>query len=165
AFYISVRATISTFPAIIGDSYYNEWKGKYKTDKWRRIIYEEVKFEPVVKSIVHKDETKEEVVQEGYTEKIAKLHEDYNPDEEYTPREQRKEFDAVGMLGKILVQDDGTCVVGGYCLSNDEGIATNAPTGYKVMERVEKDIVMISFHQSNWTQEQLRKLYNLIGTV
>ncbi len=69
------------------------------------------------------------------------------------------------MLGKILVQDDGTCVVGGYCLSNDEGIATNAPTGYKVMERVEKDIVMISFHQSNWTQEQLRKLYNLIGTV
>ncbi|MDQ0246497.1 hypothetical protein J2S09_004101 [Bacillus fengqiuensis] len=31
---------------------------------------------------------------------------------------------AVGLLGKLLVGDDGTCQVNGYCKPNGQGITT-----------------------------------------
>ena len=64
----------------------------------------------------------------------------------YVPREQRPEWSAVGMMGKLLVHDDGTCVVNGFCKSNDSGIATSTTsttTGYRVMKRVSENIVQI----------------------
>ena len=40
---------------------------------------------------------------------------------------------AICMLGKLLVYDDGTCEVGGYCKPNKDGIATKSESGYRVM--------------------------------
>ncbi|MFC6602912.1 peptidase G2 autoproteolytic cleavage domain-containing protein [Ectobacillus funiculus] len=42
----------------------------------------------------------------------------------YIPRMKRPEWVAVGMLGKLLIRDDGTCKVNSYCQPNDDGIAT-----------------------------------------
>ncbi|GAA3324898.1 hypothetical protein GCM10020331_054600 [Ectobacillus funiculus] len=48
---------------------------------------------------------------------------------------KRPEWVAVGMLGKLLIRDDGTCKVNSYCQPNDDGIATASDKGYRVMER------------------------------
>lgn len=51
----------------------------------------------------------------------------------------------VTLLGQVLVLDDGTCVVNGYCLPNKDGIATASPSGYKVMKRVSDNQILIFF--------------------
>lgn len=51
----------------------------------------------------------------------------------------------VTLLGQVLVTDDGTCVVNGYCLPNKDGIATASPTGYKVMKRISDNQILIFF--------------------
>ncbi|MFE4403911.1 peptidase G2 autoproteolytic cleavage domain-containing protein, partial [Bacillus subtilis] len=61
----------------------------------------------------------------------------------YIPRSQRPEWVAVGLLGKLLVRDDGTCEVNSYCKSNDEGIATKANQGYRVLERTGPNQVLV----------------------
>ena len=48
----------------------------------------------------------------------------------YTPRAERPEWDAVGMLGVLNVRDDGTCHVNGFCKVADGGIATASDKGY-----------------------------------
>ena len=47
------------------------------------------------------------------------------------------------MLGKLLVRDDGTCQVNGYCKPNNEGIATAADHGYRVMKRTGPNQVLV----------------------
>jgi len=166
-----VFGVISTNPAIIGDSYYNEWHGKYVTDKWGRIQYEDVvipaKYE---KQFVGVDEEgnkqhKEVLIEEERKEIQPILSKDYDNTQEYIPREERKEFAPVGMVGKLLIKQDGTAKKGGKVLSNDKGIATDSLVGYDVLEVASDEIIRIAFHQEVWTQEQLRKLYDLIGTV
>ena len=43
---------------------------------------------------------------------------------------------AVGTHGKLVVKDDGTCQVDGYCRPTDGGIATASDNGFYVMERI-----------------------------
>jgi len=50
---------------------------------------------------------------------------------------------AVGLVGKILVRDDGTCQVGGYCKPNNEGVATASENGYRVMKRTGQNQVLV----------------------
>jgi hypothetical protein len=50
---------------------------------------------------------------------------------------------AVGLIGQVLVRDDGTCEEEGYCWSNDDGIATAADNGYKVMKRTGPNQVLL----------------------
>jgi trimeric autotransporter adhesin len=42
---------------------------------------------------------------------------------------------AVGLIGQLLVRDDGTCKEGSYYKPNNEGIATDSVQRYRVMER------------------------------
>ena len=46
-------------------------------------------------------------------------------------------------MGKLVVVDDGTCEVNGFCAANDNGIGTNAETGYRVMERLDKNHIRV----------------------
>ncbi|RAV12214.1 hypothetical protein DQG23_35175 [Paenibacillus contaminans] len=95
----------------------------------------------------------EVLVKEGYVEEIIispagqeylpVLNPEWDSNMEYIPREQRKEWSAIGMMGKLLVRDDGTCVVNGYCTPNGNGIATRVTTGYRVMKRVAPNIILI----------------------
>lgn len=73
------------------------------------------------------------------------LNPDYDPDKPYVPRAERKEWAAVGMLGVLLVRDDRTCQINGYCKVADGGIATANETGWRVIARVNEHLVKIVF--------------------
>ncbi len=107
-----VIGVVSASPAIVGDSGAMDWRNKYMTDEWGRILYD----------------TDDDGV------KKPRLNPDYKPDEDYIPRMYRKEWSPIGLLGKLKVRQDGTLTVGGHCKCNDEGMATVSDTGYIVME-------------------------------
>lgn len=51
----------------------------------------------------------------------------------------------------INLPDDGTCEVNGYCLPDDDGIATAAVTGNRVINRITDNIVQIFIKQGRLT--------------
>lgn len=73
--------------------------------------------------------------------------EDYDPSREYHPRSERKEWSAVGILGQVVVRDDGTCQEGQLCKTDDNGVATLSQdnSGYLVLERTGDNSVKILF--------------------
>jgi hypothetical protein len=134
-----VVGIVSSSPALVGDSGAMRWKNKFLTDEWGRTLYEE-------KEVTIKENPKDENSPENtYKEIVPKINPEYDPDKPYIPREERPEWSAIGMLGKLLVRDDGTCQVGGYCKPNADGIATSSPTGYRVIKRINENIVKVIF--------------------
>lgn len=127
---------------VLGDSAEWNWSKRYLTDDFGRIIYEDydVEHEEV------KDENTGKVIEEAWTEHIhaPKENPEYNASRSYIKRADRPEWQIVGMMGKIYVRDDGSCVVNGYADVKD-GIATkaNGKTNMRVMERVTDNIVRV----------------------
>lgn len=72
-----------------------------------------------------------------------KLNPNYGPSKEYIPYSERPEFGIVGLLGQLIVVDDGTCTVGGYCTSGNNGIGTKSDKGYKVLKRIDSNHIKI----------------------
>lgn len=143
-----ILGIISGTAMVLGDNMAYEWKDKYVTDDYGRIVYDE----PVEEFIEYTDYVNLEDPSTWKTAKEStgfhvypKMNPDYNPDQEYVGRENRKEWDAVGLLGKIHVRDDGTCVVGGYAKVGTPGIATasETKTNMRVMKRITDNIVLI----------------------
>lgn len=126
----NIIGIVSATPTTIGNSP-DEWHRKYLTDEWGRFIQEEVEVEL-------KNGTK-------VIEKQFKLNPDYNPEQTYINRDDRKEWAAIGLMGQLLVRQDGSLQVGDYCTSNDEGIATKSESGYYVMEIISDKIVKVLF--------------------
>ena len=120
---------ISGKPAVIGDNFADDWQGMYLQDIYGRNITEH-------KSYDAEYDAEGNLIHEAYEADEFILNPDYNPDEKYIPRQQRKEWDAVGTHGKLVVRDDGTCQVDGYCRPTDGGIATASEDGFYVMERI-----------------------------
>ena len=81
---------ISGNPSIVGDSAWNKWNDKYLRDEFNAYILEDYE--------VINDEG-EAVVQQR-----RKLNPAYDPNVEYTPREERLEWDAVGLMGKLRIR-------------------------------------------------------------
>ena len=79
--------------------------------------------------------------------KCPKLNPEYDPDKEYINRENRKEWDTVGLLGKLYVNDDGSCKVGGYADVSSNGIvtATNEKGNMRVMKRITDNIIQVLY--------------------
>lgn len=127
---------------VLGDSAEWNWSKRYLTDDFGRIIYEDydVEHEEI------KDENTGKVIEEAWTEHIhaPKQNPEYNASQPYAKRADRPEWQIVGMMGKIYVRDDGSCIVNGYADVKD-GIATkaNGKTNMRVMDRVSDNIVRI----------------------
>ena len=127
---------------VLGDSAEWNWSKRYLTDDFGRIIYEDydVEHEEI------KDEETGKIIEEAWTEHIhtPKQNPEYDPSKPYIKRADRPEWQIVGMMGKIYVRDDGSCVVNGYADVKD-GIATkaNGKTNMRVMERVTDNIVRV----------------------
>ena len=127
---------------VLGDSAEWNWSKRYLTDDFGRIIYEDydVEHEEI------KDEETGKVIKEAWTEHIhaPKENPEYDASQPYVKRADRPEWQIVGMMGKIYVRDDGSCVVNGYADVKD-GIATKASgkTNMRVMERVTDNIVRV----------------------
>ena len=127
---------------VLGDSAEWNWNKRYLTDDFGRIIYEDydVEHEEV------KDENTGKVIEEAWVEHIhaPKQNPDYDATKAYVKRAYRPEWQIVGMMGKLYVRDDGSCMVNGYADVKD-GIATKASgkTNMRVMERVTDNIVRV----------------------
>jgi hypothetical protein len=81
---------ISGNPSVVGDAAWNKWSGKYLRDEYGTYIQEDYEIE---------DEDGKTVVQQR-----RKLNPAYDPDVEYVSREQRPEWDCVGLMGKLRIR-------------------------------------------------------------
>jgi hypothetical protein len=118
----------SATPGVLGDANELEWKDKWVKDEWGRWIFREV----TVPAITGKDGTVL-VPERKQVQKI--VNHEYDGAKQYIPRSKRSDWVAVGLVGKLLVRDDGTCVEDEFCRPNNDGIATVSETGYRVMKR------------------------------
>ncbi|WP_458122625.1 peptidase G2 autoproteolytic cleavage domain-containing protein [Paenibacillus sp. Z3-2] len=132
-----IIGVVSATPAVIADSSDLRWHNLFVKDEWGRIQYHDVEV-PDFK------DNKGNIIELSYIKKEPMLNPEWNSEEKYIPRLQRPEWVPVGLLGKLLVRDDGSCKLGGYCVPNEEGIATEARAGYRVMKHTgEKQILIL----------------------
>lgn len=143
---------VSSSGAFIGNSASEEWNSRYVRDIFGEKIVQAVLIPEETKTyntIEIDKETGEEVTVEK-TEVIPEhwvnqyvLNPHYDPEAEYIEREHRKEWSPVGFHGQIVAVDDGTCVVGGYCSPAENGIATASETGFRVIQRLDRNHVRL----------------------
>ena len=107
---------ISSTASFVSDSASMDWQGKFIHDEWGREI---------------KDKNGNPVVNPEYDENKT-----------YIPRMYRKEWSPVGLIGKVLVRQDGTLISGGFA-SCINGIATNSDSGYRVIKVLSDKIAII----------------------
>jgi hypothetical protein len=60
-------------------------------------------------------------------------------------RENDPEYAIVGLMGQIIVEDDGTCKPNRYCCPGENGVATASETGYRVMKRIDDNHILVMF--------------------
>lgn len=133
-----IVGVISANPSVVGDVQSENWHGMYKKDVFGQPLTETVEVPESTN-----EETGEVVPAHTFTRYV--VNPDYDPDEEYTSREFRKEWACVGLMGKLVVVDDGTCEVNGYCKAADGGKATKSDTGYRVMKRIDSTHIQILY--------------------
>ena len=81
---------ISGNPSVVGDAAWNKWSGKYLRDEFGTYIQEDYEVE---------DEDGNTVIQQR-----RKLNPAYDPEVEYLSREERPEWDCVGLMGKLRIR-------------------------------------------------------------
>lgn len=130
-----ILGIISGTVAVLGDNYEWQWQGKYLTDDYGRVIYDMVdKYEEYEGEQVYLGTFPEPRINPNWDESAT-----------YIPRAKRKEWDAVGLLGKLYVRDDGTCKPNDYIKVGADGIATVSAekTNMRVMSRKTDNIVKV----------------------
>ena len=140
-----VLGTISANPAILGDNYECNWNGKYLTDEFGRILYDKVEeFIDIPKVDKETGKTTIEKKSLGFFDH-PRINPEYNPEQEYINRRDRSEWAMVGMLGKLLVRDDGTAQINGYVTAGENGIATASveKTNIRVLSRINDHIIKV----------------------
>lgn len=134
-----ILGIVSALPAIIGNGD-EDWRGRYILDEFGDFITEEFEYEEEVH-----DEATGKMKTVTKTGTRYKENPEYDSTMPYVQREDRPEWDAVGMVGVLAVRDDGTCQINGYCNVSDGGIATASTSGYRVVNRVSKNVVKVVF--------------------
>lgn len=130
-----IAGIVSAAPSVVGDVQSEEWQGRFLKDVFGAMVTETVKIEEVV------DEDGNVIP--AHTETRFVINPDYDPTREYVSREYRQEWDMVGYVGKLVVVDDGTCQVNGYCKPADGGIATASDKGYRVLKRIDETHIKV----------------------
>ena len=110
---------VSAAPSVCGDVADDQWRGMFQTDIFGRPVF---------------DDTGRRIIRP-----------EYDGTRPYRPRSARQEWAAVGLLGKLVMLDDGTCQVNEYCGQGDHGIATAAtgPTAYRVLSRLDETHIRV----------------------
>ncbi len=114
-----ILGVVSATPSIVADAQTDDWGKKWKTDIFGERLL---------------DENGAWILNEDFREE---------DNESYVSRLDRKEWAAVGLVGKLIVVDDGTCEVNGYCKPANGGIATKAETGYRVLSRIDENHIKV----------------------
>jgi len=96
----TVIGVISGTAGYIGGGQAFSWQGRFKHDEWGREVFEEQKDENG--NLIYADaETRAQIVK---TERIETEEYDPSLENSYVPRELRKEWDVVGLVGQIRVR-------------------------------------------------------------
>ena len=131
-----IVGVVSSMAAFIGNTSSEQWQGRYLQDVFGDWIQEEVEIPEKTDELTGK-------VIPAHTAVQYALNPEYDPTQEYVSRQFRKEWSPIGMLGQVVVVDDGTCTVGGFCNAGVDGVGTAAENGYKVMKRVDSTHVKV----------------------
>ena len=134
-----ILGIVSATPCVEGDVQSESWRDMYLKDVFGRKLTETVEVEETT------DENGKVVP--AHTEKRWILNPEYNPELEYVSRDERKEWAAVGLVGKLVAYQDGTCVAGGFCAVGNNGTATASldNNGYKVLKVIDSEHVLVMF--------------------
>lgn len=132
-----ILGIVSAEPTVVGDIQSEMWHNMYLKDIYGNKLVEVVEVEESV--------NEDGEVIPAHTERRWVLNPDYNPEMKYVSREERPEWDAIGIVGKLVAVDDGTCQVNGYCYPNINGVATvsEEKTAYRVIERLDETHIKI----------------------
>ncbi len=114
-----ILGVVSATPSVVADAQTDDWGKKWKTDVFGKRLL---------------DENGAWILNENFREE---------ENENYISRLDRKEWAAVGLVGKLIVTDDSTCEVNGYCVPASGGIATKSETGYRVLSRVDENHIKV----------------------
>lgn len=108
---------VSVEAAVVGDSAWAAWTGKYERDRFGQTVYEDYdllcwgpydeesksyKTQTTRQAMIdagREDEIPEDAI--TVTKRRKKLAADYDPDREYIPRKDRQEWVAIGLMGKL----------------------------------------------------------------
>ena len=150
----NVLGIVSGNPTVVGDVYDDQWQGMFLTDIYGRPIYEE-KEEIIYSDEFEYDEEGNIVfdeeglpkfkVKEIITKTVEAVNPNYSNEQEYVSRTERPEWAAIGLLGKLIMIDDGTSEVNGYVKPTIGGIATKSDTKtkFRVMKRIDSTHIRI----------------------
>ena len=145
-----VIGIVSATPSVIGDAQGENWNEKYLKDVFGQTIYEEVEIPEHTETKPIYDEFgnvtgEEEVVIEAKFEIQPKLNPNFDSTKKYVAREDRKEWAAVGLVGKLIVVTDGTVKVNKYVRPADGGIATlsSEKTNMRVMKIIDNTHALV----------------------
>lgn len=136
-----VLGIVSGTAAVIGDVAEWNWQNKYLKDDFGRTIWiMEEEFATMINR-----ETGEEYQKSMGFFPHQQINPDFDPNQTYIPRKERKEWDTIGMLGKLFANDDGTCIPGGWAKVSKDGILTTSSekTNIRVMKRTKENIVWV----------------------
>ena len=133
-----ILGVVSGNPSVIGDSHSDQWAYMFEQDIFGRPIYETV-------TIPEEKDDDGNIIVEEHTEEQLKVSKQYDNTQPYIARDKRKEWVAVGLLGKLICIDDGTAEINGYVKPNEDSIATysEAKTKYRVMKRIDETHIRI----------------------
>lgn len=107
-----ILGIISACPSVVGNAYSEHWHGRYKRDIFGAYILDE--------------------------NGDKQISEDYDKDREYIPRSQRQEWATVGLLGQLVIRDNGKCQPGGYVEARQGiGVPTFTETKIRCMKRLD----------------------------
>lgn len=158
----NILGIISSTPGVLGDSAEHHWTDMYLKDEWDINITENYKVYSWTEIVSNKQKIKK-VFEDSNGNKfkeyphssfpkgveysgsiddsaiityitVPKMNPDYNPDSEYIPRSQRKEWAPVGLLGKLYVRT-AEKITSDYIDANADGFAVNG-TKYRVIKNV-----------------------------
>lgn len=122
--------------AFIGNSASEQWEQKYLTDIFGTRLAE-------LKTYPPEYDEEGNLIKEEYSQKEWIINPEWDESQEYISREERPEWDPVGLVGQVVVIDDGTCEAGGFCKPIVDGIATSSESGYYVMKRLDATHIKI----------------------
>lgn len=112
----NIIGVVSGRPAVVGDTASLGWHGKWETDDFARRKTGDVTFyrwdieeDGETKTLVHRaDDLPSDVTIPNDAEEIVSeaelISSDYDNTAEYTPRRERQQWDAIGMLGKLRLR-------------------------------------------------------------
>ena len=143
-----ILGIVSACPSIVGNAQDDQWGNMYEKDVFGREITEEIDVPDKVIEMPdpeNPERTITQVICEAHKEIVPKLNTEYDSTQKYIPRSERPEWDTVGMLGKLVTVDDGSCEVNGWCKVGKGGVATKSEkrTQFRVMSRLDKNHIRV----------------------